>query len=294
MQERATHGRAMRLARQQASADLQMARDAWAHERRVGGLGQGGAVLGGAGPSLGSQTSIQQSMQQLMAENGRLHAAAAASQHRYESALTALHARDVALKALEATLVALQASTPPFPHSAATHPPPPTQPGPAAVMARQLVNAKLAEADLRRKLRVASRSEVALRDEIASRDARIRELRSGGGQSGGAGGGQGGGAHGSAGGSLGAAGSADFAPPPSPYLALTDAYAPTEAHWEMRSRHLNGSNAGESFERGLRAQLARMKEELEAARRELALERASGGGAGADVDWQGVQLSDDL
>ena len=45
---------------------------------------------------------------------------------------------------------------------------------------------------------------------------------------------------------------------------------------------------------GLRAQLARMKEELEAARRELALERASGGGAGADVDWQGVQLSDDL
>jgi hypothetical protein len=37
-----------------------------------------------------------------------------------------------------------------------------------------------------------------------------------------------------------------------------------------------------------------MKEELEAARRELALERASGGGAGADVDWQGVQLSDDL
>jgi hypothetical protein len=47
-------------------------------------------------------------------------------------------------------------------------------------MARQLVNAKLAEADLRRKLRVASRSKVALRDEIASRDARIRELRSGG------------------------------------------------------------------------------------------------------------------
>jgi hypothetical protein len=266
----------MRLARQQASADLQMARDAWAHERRVGGLGQGGAVLGGAGASSGSQMSIQQSMQQLAAENGRLHAAAAASQHRYESALTALHARDVALKALEATLVALQASTPPFPHSAATHPPPPTQPGPAAVMARQLVNAKLAEADLRRKLRVASRSEVALRDEIASRDARIRELRSGGGAAGGAGGG--------AGGSLGAAGSSDFAPPPAPYLTLTDAYAPTEAPWES---HLNPRG-------GLRAQLARMKEELEAARRELALERASGGGAGADVDWQGVQLSDDL
>ena len=39
---------------------------------------------------------------------------------------------------------------------------------------------------------------------------------------------------------------------------------------------------------------AYLQEELEAARRELALERASGGGAGADVDWQGVQLSDDL
>ena len=143
--------------------------------------------MGGAGASSGSQMSIQQSMQQLTRRmagctppNGRLHATAAASQHRYESALTALHARVVALKALEATFVALQASTPPFPHSAATHPPPPTQPGPAAVMARQLVNAKLAEADLRRKLRVASRSKVALRDEIASRNARIRELRSGG------------------------------------------------------------------------------------------------------------------
>jgi hypothetical protein len=62
-------------------------------------------------------------------------------------------------------------------------------------------------------------------------------------------------AHGNAGGSLGAAGSSDFAPPPAPYLALTDAYAPTEAHWES---HLNPRG-------GLRAQLARMKEELEAA-----------------------------
>jgi hypothetical protein len=126
--------------------------------------------------------------------------------------------------------------------------------------------------------------EVALRDEIASHDARIRELRSGRGQAGGAGGGAGGGAHGSAGGSLGAAGSSDYAPPPAPYLALTDAYAHTDAPWES---HLNPRG-------GLRAQLARMKEELEAARRELALERASGGGAGADVDWQGVQLSDVL
>ena len=31
-----------------------------------------------------------------------------------------------------------------------------------------------------------------------------------------------------------------------------------------------------------------MEEELEATRRELAIERASGGGAGADVDWQGA------
>ena len=129
--------------------------------------------MGGAGALSGSQMSIQQSMQQLTRRmagctppNGRLHATAAASQHRYESAHTALHARDVALKALEATLVAPA--------------PPLTQPGPAAVMARQLVNAKLAEADLRRKQRVASRSKVALRDEIASRNARIRELRSGG------------------------------------------------------------------------------------------------------------------
>jgi hypothetical protein len=74
-------------------------------------------------------------------------------------------------------------------------------------------------------------------------------------QAGGAGGGQGGGAHVNAGGSLGAAGSSDFAPPPAPYLALTGAYAPTEAHWES---HLNPRG-------GLRAQLARMKEELEAA-----------------------------
>ena len=269
----------MRLARQQASADLQLARDAWAHERKVGGLAHGGAVLGGAGPSSGSQMSLQQSMQHLAAENGRLHAAAAASQHRYESALTALHARDVALKALETTLVALQASTPPFPYTAATHPPPPTQPGPAAVMARQLVNAKLAEADLRRKLRVASRSEVALRDEIASRDARIRELRSGGGQAGGAGGASGGGAHGSAGASVGATDYAQHgAPPPSPYLALTDAYAHADINGETHSNPRGG----------LRAQLARTKEELEAARRELAIERASGGGAGADVDWQGA------
>ena len=95
------------------------------------GTWQGGGVLGGAGALSGSQMSIQQSMQQLTRRmagctppNGRLHATAAASQHRYESALTALHARAVALKALEATFVALQASTPPFPHSAATHPPP--------------------------------------------------------------------------------------------------------------------------------------------------------------------------
>ena len=87
--------------------------------------------MGGAGALSGSQMSIQQNMQQLTRRmagctppNGRLHATAAASQHRYESALTALHARVVALKALEATFVALQASTPPFPHSAATHPPP--------------------------------------------------------------------------------------------------------------------------------------------------------------------------
>ena len=44
-----------------------------------------------------------------------------------------------------------------------------------AMLARQLVNARLAEADARRKLRVAARQEVDLRDDISHKDQKLRD-----------------------------------------------------------------------------------------------------------------------
>jgi hypothetical protein len=187
VQERATHGRAMRLARQQASADLQMARDAWAHERRVGGNLARGRRLGRRRRVVGLADVHPAEHAAAHAENGRLHAAEwQAARHRRGLAAP-LRERS---HGVACTCRGSQGARGDVRRTAGEHaavsplggdaPAPLTQPGPAAVKARQLVNAKLAEADLRRKQRVASRSKVALRDEIVSRDARIRELRSGG------------------------------------------------------------------------------------------------------------------
>ena len=105
LRERAAHGRAMRLANQQASADLQSARDAWAHERRRMHEASGSSAASAAN---GQLHQLHQSAQHLAAENQRLHTALAASQQRLEATLDKLGTRDTALKALEASLVAVQ------------------------------------------------------------------------------------------------------------------------------------------------------------------------------------------
>ena len=131
-------------------------------------------------------------------------------------------------------------------------------------MARQLVNAKLAETDLRRKLRVASRAEVALRDELATKERRLREARSAAdGRSGGEGqGGEG-------------------------RSAAEVGREAVPGGWSAGEGAATGGAPG-ALPGGLRAQLARACVELEEAKRELALERASGGGAERDVDLQQV------
>eukprot|EP00665_Eupelagonemidae_sp_cell47_P001144 gene1145-4714_t len=113
LQERAAHGRAMRLVQHQASADLQRAREAWALER--GRLEEAAEAIGGAAHGGGRRAAVSvlqlhESAQLLAQENQRLHSQVATLQVQLEASSTELAARDAALAGLEGSIAALHAS----------------------------------------------------------------------------------------------------------------------------------------------------------------------------------------
>ena len=177
LQERSDHGRALRAAHQQASAELLAARAAWAEERA--------SMHNALAPS--QAAGLQEpdaGPRKLAEENMRLHAAVAVAKRELGAATDKLEARDATVRSLEACVQSIHGAA----HDARQHvgacvPPgagaPPAPHASAATLARQLVQAKLAEHDVRRKLRVAARAELKLRDDLAHRDQRLRELRAG-------------------------------------------------------------------------------------------------------------------
>ena len=169
LQERAMHGRALRLQQQQATADLQCARDAWAQERSK--MHSTLEVLGsrvGLPPGVGLH-QFQEKAQTLARENQRLVTKTAAMEQQLHATQGELEVREAAIQGLESSLAAVQslASAPAKANAVGTH----------AAIARQLIRIRLSEASLRRKLRVAARAEVALHAEVAARDKRLRDLR---------------------------------------------------------------------------------------------------------------------
>ena len=195
LSERASHVRAMGLQQRKASAELQSAREAWRVERRryaeaalsggaqqqppssSNGDGGGGglttpaphaAMLGGGGGGRGgvapSPHSLHASAVHLTSENERLHAALAAAQQQLVAAADQLQVRDEALQALEGS--ALGGAPESGDANGGRRPAWDGLQWRVAALSRQLVDARMAEADARRKLRIATREELSLREEL--------------------------------------------------------------------------------------------------------------------------------
>eukprot|EP00966_Prymnesium_polylepis_P105540 2444374-Prymnesium_polylepis.1 len=150
LRERAAHGRALRVVQAQAAADLDSAREAWAQERwhmhEALEMLRGRAGL----PPGASVLQFRERATAIARENQRLLSRAAAAEQQLAAAQGELEVRDGALASLETSLAAV--------HSAGAAPSAPAAASAPreAAMARQLLLAKLAEAQLRRKLRLLS------------------------------------------------------------------------------------------------------------------------------------------
>ncbi|KAL3914758.1 MAG: hypothetical protein SGPRY_007513 [Prymnesium sp.] len=191
LRERALHTRGIQLCQRQGAADLQRAREAWGAERLK--MHEAMQLLSAraelpAGVSVGE---YQMRADAIAAENQRLVGRVVVVEQALARAQADLEVREEAQRALETALSAVQAAGwQPSPSATPSFASPSATPASAVAggggrggreqaMARQLVRAKLAEAEVRRKLRVCARAEVMLRREIADRDARLREIRGG-------------------------------------------------------------------------------------------------------------------
>ena len=136
LQERAAHGRAMRLAQRQASADLQTAREAWAKERGtfIPAAASGSSVAGSAsGPRDAQAVQIHQSAQHIASENHKLHTAVASAQQQLDAAAGEIQLRDAAIQRLEAALTAVTTAGTSAADTAPVPPPPQPMPRPTCL-----------------------------------------------------------------------------------------------------------------------------------------------------------------